>query len=92
MTTTYSTPVKEQTDTKPDDKKPIELVRFIDAAAHRQLTDVATITSSDPTDWNHLRLVIKGDRDEFDVIAAWDDDCDTSPALYLGHWNDGVIG
>jgi len=92
MTTTYSTPINEETANKPDDKKPIELVRFIDANTNRPFADVATDTASDPTDWNHLRLVIKGDSNEFDVIAAWDDGSDTSPALYLGHWNDGVIG
>ena len=92
MTTTCSTPVNAEPITKLDAKKPIELVRFIDANTNRPFADVATDTASDPTDWNHLRLVVKGDRNEFDVIAVWDDDSDTSPALFLGHWNDGVIG
>jgi len=92
MTTTHSTPINKETATKPDDKKPIELVRFIDANTSRPFTDVAEATKCVPTDWNHLRLVIKGDRNEFDVIAAWDDDSPRSPALYLGWWNDGVIG
>jgi hypothetical protein len=92
MTTTHSTPVNAEPTAKPDDKKPIELVRFIDANTSCHFTDAVILTSSDPADWNHLRLVIKGDRNEFDVIAAWDDDSPRSPALYLGWWNDGVVG
>jgi hypothetical protein len=91
MTNIYSTPVDKETAHKPKEKKSIELVRYIDANINRPFADVATDTSSVPTYWDNLRLVIKGDRDEFDVIAVWDDGSSTSPALYLGYWNDGII-
>lgn len=92
MTTTYSTPVNIETAVKPEPKKCIELVRFIDTSNNTLLKEVAISPRCDATDWDHLRLVIKGNANEFDVIAAWDNDSSNSPALYLGHWNDGVVG
>jgi hypothetical protein len=92
MTTTYSTPVNEETATKPKAKKFIELVRYINTITHRDLSGVASFTFAIAANWDHIRLVIKGRNDEFDVIAVWDDDDPSSPTLYLGHWNDGVIG
>jgi len=91
MTTIHHTPINEETTIKPS-KKPIELVRYISSCKEYELSNVASTTSCSPSDWNHIRLVIKGNGYEFDVIAAWSDYCDDSPALYLGHWNDGVIG
>jgi hypothetical protein len=92
MTTTYSTPVNiEPAAVNPEPKKCIEFVRFIDTANHTQLDEVAISTKMWANAWDHVRLVIKGNRNEFDTIAAWDDNSRESPALYLGHWNDGVV-
>jgi hypothetical protein len=88
MTTTHSTPVNAEPTAKPDAKKRIELVRFIDPDTSRHFTNALILTSSDPADWNHLRLV---NRNEFDIIAAWDDDSPHIATLYLGHWNDGIV-
>jgi hypothetical protein len=92
-TTTYSIPVDKEpvAVVKPPLKKPIEFVRFIDTNKHSDLEGVATNTKCLPCDWNHLRLVIKGDNHEYDVIAAWDDNDTNTPALYFGYWNDGVV-
>lgn len=94
MTTIYSTPVNIETANvkpEPEPKKRIELVRFIDTSNDSELSEVANHSATDASDWDNLRLVIKGDPNEFDVIAAWDNDS-SGPNLYLGHWNDGVVG
>jgi hypothetical protein len=92
MTTTYSTPVNiEPSAVNPEPKKCIELVRFIDTAKVTRNEEVAISTKICANHWDHVRLVIKGNLDEFDTIAVWDDNSRESPSLYLGYWNDGVV-
>jgi hypothetical protein len=73
-----------------DAKKPIIFKRFVDTR-----TNYCTISSnpaSDPGSFDNVRLIAKGIKGEYDVIATWQDNSPESIFIYLGHWNDGVIG
>ena len=65
--------------------KPIEFVKRI-------YSDGTIVNaSSTPKDWNNVVLYMaNGSIDCFDLILAFDDN-DGVRALFLGHWNDGVI-
>ena len=64
-------------------KKPIELVKALDADI--QIKDAATT----PTDWNTLVLLEEDYGSGYDLILAYDKIQSTT--VYLGHWNDGVV-
>lgn len=44
-----------------------------------------------PKHWHNLQLFNKGTHSKYDTIIAWDEDEDHQKAIFLGHWNDGVV-
>jgi hypothetical protein len=80
--------------------KPIQLVKFIDidyctVGQNNRVTDLLENASYNIFKaFNNAKLISIGD--VFDVIAVWDDETESNRdmsnvAVYLGHWNDGII-
>ena len=64
--------------------KPIEFVHHINLIGR-------TTIPAEPSTWLNVQLFAKKYRGgEFDLILAWNDNSNDG-AIYLGHWNDGVI-
>lgn len=86
----FNSPVKEEL--KP--LKPIELVKFISDTVSLDAEDDKYIYDAHCTlgiHWGNVSLISKGVK--FDVIAVWSNDARSNEdvAVYLGHWNDGVV-
>ena len=64
--------------------KPIEFKYCVDSTGKLSI-------AAHPSTWMNVQLFAKKYRGgEFDLILAWDDNPNNG-AIYLGHWNDGVI-
>ena len=49
--------------------------------------------SNRPNEWKYIELVSKGYGSEMDVMFAYDDDNKREDGyLFIGYWNDGVVG
>lgn len=86
-----------------DKLKPIELTHYVNDSQPLESGDMslsAVLDTRGPDgrtikvgastlDWLNVKLISKGV--EFDVIACWNTDDITCIAVYLGHWNDGVL-
>ena len=49
-----------------------------------------------PGDWNVVELITKEyfliGGNKYDLILAYSNNRNSNPSLYLGNWNDGVVG
>lgn len=67
--------------------KPIEFVSHINLRLNRRV-DISL--TQHPTNWDNIILLEKEHIDDLDLMYAWDDD-KLHCALFLGHFNDGVV-
>ena len=44
-----------------------------------------------PKNWDCLALLSKGGENKYDTIVAWNED-ENEKFVYLGFWNDGIVG
>lgn len=65
-------------------KKPIEFVKALSSEGF------VSGSSSKPENWKNISLLIQ-DGGQYEVMLAWDDSPNDG-VVYLGHWNDGVVG
>lgn len=85
-------PITEQSNERKSSKR-IQFMRFINPWINRiKFGDELEDPAFEPKDFENLRLVTRGlPANEYDTIAAWDDNQPNNVFLYLGFWNDGVV-
>lgn len=71
---------------KKEDKKEIELCYVFDTLDNEIRRD-----SIHPSHHDNVVLLGKAYGKDCELIMVWDDD-DDYKLIYLGHWNDGVVG
>lgn len=76
-----------QEDSKKEEKKAIELTYYIDTNAGKVSTIRAECCNFD----NVCLLGKERHSLDYELIMAWNDNYPLEKALYLGHWNDGVV-
>lgn len=77
-------------DTPPVEEKPKKPIEFVRIITHNMNLDKPT---NKPGDWKNIEVIARGYRNSlgnFDIFFAYDDHR-RSGALYLGHYNDGVV-
>lgn len=70
-----------------ESKKKIEFVFLVTC------NKTFVVAPNKPHEWDNVSILCrKSDNDKYDIMIAWDNDSNEEQrAVYLGHWNDGVI-
>lgn len=68
--------------------RPIQFVKIINSNGEIEST------SYSPNEWNNVVLILDRtqNNERYDIMYAWDDDAQTNGRIYLGYWNDDVVG
>ena len=86
MTTIVELNVKS-VEVKQPEPKPIELRRYVN-----QYHEKIGTAGCDASDFDFITLISKGGSTHYDMILCWDEDNENDKMMYLGYWNDGVVG
>jgi len=70
----------------------IKFIKWLTGDYRVERTD-PKMTSNRPEEWAFIELVSKGYGSDMDVMFAYDDDTQREDGfLFIGYWNDGVVG